>query len=74
MTGLARGLELRLAVADVDAPAALDRHEPDELAGALFSAAVPASLVPRLVQAPMITRRDLPPMAVIDPAIDATAE
>jgi EAL domain-containing protein (putative c-di-GMP-specific phosphodiesterase class I) len=74
---VARGLELRLAVADVDAPAALaalDPHEPDELAGALFGAAVPASLVPELVRAPTITRRDLAPMLAIDPAIDATVD
>jgi DNA-binding response OmpR family regulator/predicted signal transduction protein with EAL and GGDEF domain len=74
---VARGLELRLAVADVDAPAALaalDPHEPDELAGALFGAAVPASLVPELVRAPTITRRDLAPMLAIDPAIDAAVD
>ncbi|HEX3760071.1 MAG TPA: response regulator [Kofleriaceae bacterium] len=72
LAGLARGLELRLAVTDVDAPAALaalDPHEPDELAGALFGAAVTADQVSELVHAPAITQRDLPRM----PAIDATA-
>ncbi len=73
LAGLARGLALRLAVAGVDAPAALaalDPHEPDELSGALFGAAVPASLVPELLHAPVITRRDLPQMSAIDAATD----
>jgi hypothetical protein len=50
------GLALRLAVADIDAPAALaalDPHEPDKPDGALFGAAVSASLVPELVRTPV---------------------
>lgn len=48
---IARGLGLALAVSEIDSPAALaalDPHEPHELAGALFGAAVPASAVPGL--------------------------
>jgi hypothetical protein len=67
---LARGLELRLAVADVDAPAALAALDPYEPTGALFGAAVPASLVPELVRAPVIRRRDLPQMSAIDATVD----
>ncbi|HEY0476540.1 MAG TPA: response regulator [Kofleriaceae bacterium] len=61
---LARGFGLRLAVADIDAPAALaalDPHEPDELAGALFGSAVPANRVPDLVRLPRDTRPDVRP-------------
>lgn len=56
---LARGFGLRLAVGNIDSPAALaalDPHEPHELAGALFGAAVPAGLVPELVRAPRSDR------------------
>ncbi|TMQ07940.1 MAG: response regulator [Deltaproteobacteria bacterium] len=52
---LARGFELLVAVSDIDAPAALaalDPHEPHELAGALFGAALPASRVPELWRTP----------------------
>jgi DNA-binding response OmpR family regulator/predicted signal transduction protein with EAL and GGDEF domain len=59
---LARGFGLRLAVGNIDAPAALaalDPHEPNELAGALFGAAVPAALVPELVRAQSV-RPDRP--------------
>jgi EAL domain-containing protein (putative c-di-GMP-specific phosphodiesterase class I) len=62
---LARGFDLRLAVADIDAPAALaalDPHAPSELAGALFGAAVPASKVPDLARAPGEPQPD-PPQA-----------
>jgi CheY-like chemotaxis protein/predicted signal transduction protein with EAL and GGDEF domain len=48
---IARGLGLALAVSEIDSPAALaalDPHEPHELAGALFGIAVPASAVPGL--------------------------
>ena len=48
---IARGLGLQLAVIDIDSPAALaalDPHEPHELAGALFGIAVPSSGVPGL--------------------------
>jgi hypothetical protein len=31
---------------------------------------VPASLVPELVRAPVITRRDLPQMSAIDATVD----
>ena len=51
---LARGFALRLAVVDVDAPAALadlDPYEPHELAGAMFGAAMPARRVSELVRA-----------------------
>jgi EAL domain-containing protein (putative c-di-GMP-specific phosphodiesterase class I) len=46
VAAVARGLGLRLAVTEIDAPAALavlDACEPDELAGTLIGAAVPAS-------------------------------
>lgn len=48
----------------ISTPAALAALDPHEPAGALFGAAVPASLVPELVRTPVITRRDLPPMSV----------
>jgi DNA-binding response OmpR family regulator/predicted signal transduction protein with EAL and GGDEF domain len=51
---IARGLGLRLAVTGIHAPAALavlDPCGPDELAGALFGAAVPAAEVPDMVAA-----------------------
>ena len=60
---LARGFGLRLAVGSIDAPAALaalDPHEPNELAGALFGTAVPAGLVPELVRAHSGLRSDRP--------------
>jgi CheY-like chemotaxis protein len=63
VAGLARGLALGLAVVDVDAPAALaalDPHEANELAGALFGAAVAASRVPELARASPDLRSDRP--------------
>jgi CheY-like chemotaxis protein len=51
VAALARAWKLRIAVADLDSPAALaalDAHEPDELAGAMFGAAIPAARVPDL--------------------------
>jgi len=48
---IARALGLQLAVSDIDSPAALaalEPHEPHELAGALFGIALPASGVPGL--------------------------
>ena len=64
---LARGFELRFAVADIDAPAALaalDPYEPHELAGALFGPAVTASRVPQLVLALPPPRTDAMPGVV----------
>jgi EAL domain-containing protein (putative c-di-GMP-specific phosphodiesterase class I) len=46
VAALARGLELRIAVTEIDAPAALaalDAYELHELAGALLGAAVSAA-------------------------------
>jgi len=51
IAALSRAFELRLAAADLDSPAALaalDSHEPDELAGAVFGAPVSAAIVPEL--------------------------
>ncbi|MEO7731979.1 MAG: EAL domain-containing protein, partial [Kofleriaceae bacterium] len=48
---IARGLGLQLAVSEIDSPAALaalDPHEPHELAGSLFGIALPATGVPGL--------------------------
>ncbi|HET9620917.1 MAG TPA: response regulator [Kofleriaceae bacterium] len=53
LTTIARALHLRIAISEIDAPAAfaaLDPHQPDELAGALFGAAVTAAAVPALVR------------------------
>jgi len=58
---LARGFALRLAVADIDAPAALaalDPYEPHELAGALFGGAVPADHVPALLAPALAAQRE----------------
>jgi PleD family two-component response regulator/EAL domain-containing protein (putative c-di-GMP-specific phosphodiesterase class I) len=65
-TLLARGLGLQLAVTEIDSPAALaalDPHEPHELAGVLFGLAVPAAAVPGLLADPASLR---PRRATID--------
>jgi PleD family two-component response regulator/EAL domain-containing protein (putative c-di-GMP-specific phosphodiesterase class I) len=51
VAAIARALGLRLAIAEIDSPAALaalDPHVPHELAGALFGGPVPAQGVPGL--------------------------
>jgi predicted signal transduction protein with EAL and GGDEF domain/FixJ family two-component response regulator len=61
---IARALHLRLAVAEIASPAALaalDPHEVDELSGALFGGAVPASGVPDLASAPVPGMPSAPP-------------
>jgi CheY-like chemotaxis protein len=75
VVAIARALGLGLAITEIDSPAALaalDPHVPDELAGALFGAAVPGTGVADLTEQPASephsSARDLPQLAQpIDP-------
>jgi predicted signal transduction protein with EAL and GGDEF domain len=63
VAAVARALALRLAVTEIDSPAALaalDPHLPQELTGALFGAALPACDVPGITATTATTASEAP--------------